>query len=123
GDLFNELKRRWGATMPLLARMAGVSYHAARQRARVAERIPPESPLRALGLPFSTLRLLAPLADPKPWAEQARALHAAGKLRVREFARKLEAAGARRPRPRKLPRCLHCGRKVADTPDRLFVRR
>src|SRR5207245_2012686 len=82
-----------------LAKTAGVPYHAARQYARVAARIPPESPLRAAGLPYSILRLLAPLADPQPWAEQAQALQDAGKLHYREVARLPDDAGLPRPRP------------------------
>jgi hypothetical protein len=116
------LKRRWGMKVALLARHAGLSPHVCWQRARVAGRIPSDSPLRAMDLPFSILRLLAPLPDPLPWAAQARALQAAGDLHVRAFARQLADAGARRPPVRRSPRCLHCRRAVSEDPDRLFIR-
>jgi hypothetical protein len=122
GDLFNEQKARWGKKMPALAKEAGVPYHQARQRAHVAACLPPDSRYRTMGLPFSILRMIVSLPEPRPWAEKARALQMARKLKVRDFARMLEAAGLRQRRPRKVPRCLHCAREVAETPARLFLR-
>jgi hypothetical protein len=122
GDLFNELKTRWNGKMPDLAREAGVSPHTARQRARIAARFPNGSRPRSLGLPFSILRLLAPLADPEPWAERARDQQSAGELHVRTFARQLEDAGLRRRRPRRPPHCLHCGTEIAPGAERVSVR-
>jgi hypothetical protein len=123
GDCFNELKARWGEKMPVLAKQAGVPYHQARQRAHVAACLPPDSRYRTMGLPFSILRMIVSLPEPRPWAEKARALQLTRKLKVREFARMLEAAGLRQPRARKAPRCLHCKREVGETPDRLYFRR
>ena len=85
--------------------------YVARQRARIAQVIPPDSPLREFGLSLSILRRSsrrvwrrqkrssaprrAPLPDPQPWAEHALSLQRSGELRVRRFARLLEAAEAR----------------------------
>jgi hypothetical protein len=123
GDLFNELKGRWGDKLPALARAAGVSYHAARQRARLARQIPPGSRLRTLGLPFSILRHLAPVAEQERWAQKALALQKVGMLHGREFAKLLEEGGARRPRARRPPRCLCCGGEVAESAERAYIRR
>ncbi|HEV8574597.1 MAG TPA: hypothetical protein VGR43_07800 [Dehalococcoidia bacterium] len=122
GDLFNTLKERWGRKMPDLAKQAGVSPHTARQRARIAARFPVGCVLRAMSLPFSILRLLAPLAEPEPWAERARAQQDAGELHVRAFAHELEEAGLRRRRPRRPPHCLHCGAAIAEQAERVSVR-
>jgi hypothetical protein len=123
GDLFNELKERWQEKLPALAERAGVPYHTTRKRARVAEAIPPGSPLRSLGLPYSILCLLAPVAEPGPWAQKAVALQKVGLLKARDFAQMLEEGGARKPRSRRAPRCLHCGGEVNETPERTYLRR
>jgi hypothetical protein len=120
GDLLNTLKTRWSGKMPDLAKEAGLSPHTARQRARIAAQIPPESKLRHMGLPFSILRLLAPLDDPEPWGERACEQRDAGELHVRSFARELEEAG--RPRPRRPAHCLRCGCEIAVDADRITVR-
>src|SRR5205085_744215 len=112
----------WGARMPAIARDAGVSYHAARRRASVAERIPSASPIRALGLPYTILRLLAPLPQPEPWAEKAHARQQAGTLHAGDFARLLEESGLRRSRARSAPQCLHCCQEIPDNPHRIFIR-
>jgi hypothetical protein len=124
GDTYNELKQRWGVQMPELAKEAGIPYHAARQRAHVAELVPEGSELRQTGLSYSVLRILAPLADPMPWARHAGALQAKGELRVRAFAQILVNAGLRRARPARVysPPCLHCDGMFAGKPGGVHVR-
>jgi hypothetical protein len=124
GDTYNELKQRWGVQMPELAKEAGIPYHAARQRAHVAELVPPGSELRNTGLNYSVIRILAPLADPMPWARHAVALQAKGELRVRAFAQILVNAGLRRARPARVysPPCLHCDGMFGDNHKGVHVR-
>jgi hypothetical protein len=122
GDLFNELKSRWGKRMRQLAREAGVPYELARRHALVARAIPPGTPLRTLGLPFAILRLLAPLAEKERWAEQANSMQETGRLQVRDFARLLEGEGLRKRRVRKRPTCLQCGRPVPEHPASIYFR-
>jgi hypothetical protein len=116
GDLYNELKVRWDVKMPALAKEAGVPYHAARQRAHIAELAGPGSKLRATRLSYSIIRLLAPLPDPEPWAQLALAQQSQGQLRVRAFAQLLVDAGLRRPRRTRSysPPCLHCDAMWGD---------
>jgi hypothetical protein len=124
GDTYNELKQRWGVQMPELAKEAGIPYHAARQRAHVAELVPEGSELRNTGLNYSVIRILAPLADPMPWARHAVALQAKGELRVRAFAQILVDAGLRRARPARVysPPCLHCDAMWGDHHTGVHVR-
>jgi hypothetical protein len=124
GDTYNELKQRWDVKMPELAKEAGIPYHAARQRAHVAQMVPEGSELRQTGLSYSVLRILAPLADPMPWARHAVALQAKGELRVRAFAQILVNAGLRRARPARVysPPCLHCDGMFAEKPGGVHVR-
>jgi hypothetical protein len=127
GDHYRELKKRWGNKAGALLLEAGISPYVARQRARIALAIPKESPLRRLGLSLSVLRMLAPLPDPQPWAEQALALQRRGELRVRKFAHMLEEAGLRQRRPRRRREhyrsCQHCRRTVAESdPLKVYVR-
>jgi hypothetical protein len=49
-----------------------------------------------MGLPCSILRFLAPLAEPEPWAQEAKTLQEGGERRVRSFAqRHFSAVGAK----------------------------
>jgi hypothetical protein len=123
GDLYNELKQRWDVKMPALAKEAGVPYHAARQRAHIAQLAPPGSKLRATSLSYSIIRLLAPLADPEPWAQLALAQQSHGQLRVRAFAQLLVDAGLRRSRRRVYsPPCLQCDMMVGDNHQGVHIR-
>jgi hypothetical protein len=80
--------------------------------------------LRQTGLSYSVLRILAPLADPMPWARHAVALQAKGELRVRAFAQILVNAGLRRARPARVysPPCLHCDAMWGDHHTGVHVR-
>src|SRR5262249_10572613 len=102
GDLLNEMRPRWENKLPQVAQAARLPPPHARDRARVSEPIPPDSPLRRPGLPYSILRLLSSVSEAELWSLKAVELQEAGKLRVRDFARRLEEAGARKPRARRL---------------------